>query len=92
MKLGSPPDIVCAGREHPLNIEARFVAQTKQLIAMRAEFQREDGVLIAEASARATGSPFEPIADDHNDCGHALARRQSARPLVDVRFRSSSSI
>jgi acyl-coenzyme A thioesterase PaaI-like protein len=45
-------NFVRVGREHPLNIEARVVAQTRQLITARAEFQREDGVLIAEASAQ----------------------------------------
>jgi uncharacterized protein (TIGR00369 family) len=39
-------------REGPLAIEARVVARTRQLITVRAEFRREDGVLIAEASAQ----------------------------------------
>lgn len=40
------------GRDHPLAIEARVVAQTNQMITVRAEFRREDGVLIAEATAQ----------------------------------------
>ncbi len=40
------------GRSHPLTIEARIVAQTRQLITARAEFRREDGALIADATAQ----------------------------------------
>ena len=40
------------GRGGPLTIEARVVAQTRQLITVRAEFRREDGALIAEATAQ----------------------------------------
>lgn len=40
------------GRSHPLAIEARIVAQTRQLITARAEFRREDGALIADATAQ----------------------------------------
>jgi uncharacterized protein (TIGR00369 family) len=40
------------GRSHPLAIEARVVAQTRQLITVRAEFRRQDGVLIADATAQ----------------------------------------
>lgn len=40
------------GRCHPLAIEARVVAQTRQLITVRAEFRREDGALIADATAQ----------------------------------------
>ena len=36
----------------PLAIEARVVAQTRQLITVRAEFRREDGQLIADATAQ----------------------------------------
>lgn len=39
-------------RMAPLAIEARVVAQTKQLITVRAEFRREDGELVAEATAQ----------------------------------------
>lgn len=40
------------GRAHPLAIEARVVARTRQLVTVRAEFRRDDGALIAEASAQ----------------------------------------
>jgi uncharacterized protein (TIGR00369 family) len=40
------------GRDRPLVIEARVVAQTRQLITARAEFRREDRALIAEATAQ----------------------------------------
>ena len=38
--------------EQRLLIEARVVAHTRQMITVRAEFRREDGQLIAEASAQ----------------------------------------
>ncbi len=47
------------GRTQPLRIEARVVAQTRQLITARAEFRREDGELIAEASAQQLLMTFE---------------------------------
>ncbi len=40
------------GRNHPLAIEGRVVAHTRQLITVRAEFRRPDGVLIADATAQ----------------------------------------
>ncbi|WP_343699513.1 PaaI family thioesterase [Caulobacter sp.] len=40
------------GRGGPLAIEARVVAQTRQLITVRAEFRRQDGALIADATAQ----------------------------------------
>lgn len=40
------------GRAHALAIEARVVAQTRQLITVRAEFRRGDGELIADATAQ----------------------------------------
>lgn len=40
------------GRNHPLTIEARVVAQTRQVITVRAEFRRPDGELIADATAQ----------------------------------------
>lgn len=40
------------GRAHPLLIEARIIAHTRQLISCRSEFRREDGDLIAEASGQ----------------------------------------
>ena len=40
------------GRAHPLDIEARVVAQTRQLISVEADFRRPDGDLIARATAQ----------------------------------------
>lgn len=40
------------GRTHPLSIEGRVIAHTRQLITARAEFRRPDGLLIADASAQ----------------------------------------
>ena len=40
------------GRAHPLYIEAVVVAQTRQMLTVRATIKREDGELIAEASAQ----------------------------------------
>lgn len=40
------------GRQQPLTIEGRVVAATSQLITVRAEFRRPDGVLIADATAQ----------------------------------------
>lgn len=45
------------GRQAPLAIEGRVVAQTRQLITVRAEFRREDGELIAEAGAQQLVTP-----------------------------------
>lgn len=45
-------DFVRVGRLQPLRIEAKVVAQTRQVITVRATFQREDGELIAAASAQ----------------------------------------
>lgn len=47
------------GRSHPLTIEARVVAQTRQLVTVRAEFRREDGVLIVDATAQQILMPFD---------------------------------
>lgn len=47
------------GRDCPLAIEARVVAQTRRLITARAEFRREDGMLIAEATAQQIVTPFD---------------------------------
>jgi uncharacterized protein (TIGR00369 family) len=47
------------GRERPLAIDARVVAHTRQMITVRAEFRREDGELIAEATAQQLLTPFE---------------------------------
>ena len=40
------------GRSQALDIEARVVAQTLQLVTVRAEFRHQDGVLIADATAQ----------------------------------------
>lgn len=45
-------NFVRVGRNHPLAIEARVVARTRQLVTVRAEFRRDDGELIAEATAQ----------------------------------------
>ncbi len=42
----------------PLTIEARVVAVTKQVITVRAAFRREDGALVAEATAQQFLMPF----------------------------------
>lgn len=42
----------------PLTIEARVVAVTRQVITVRAEFRREDGQLVAEATAQQFLMPF----------------------------------
>lgn len=46
-------------RNESLAIEARVVAQTRQLITARAEFRRLDGTLIAEATAQQIVLAFE---------------------------------
>jgi len=45
-------------REEPLTIDARVIARTRQMITVRAAFHREDGVLIAEATAQQLVMPF----------------------------------
>jgi uncharacterized protein (TIGR00369 family) len=40
------------GKAEAIKIEARVTSQTRQVISTRAEFQRPDGELIAEASAQ----------------------------------------
>jgi len=51
-------NFVRVGRAHPLFIEARVVAVTKQMITVRSDFRREDGELIADASAQQLIMPF----------------------------------
>ena len=46
-------------RGGPLSIEARVVAKTRQLITVRAEFRREDGALIADATAQQIVMAFD---------------------------------
>jgi uncharacterized protein (TIGR00369 family) len=47
------------GRDGPLTIEAKVVARTRQLITARAEFRREDGALIADATAQQIVMAFD---------------------------------
>jgi uncharacterized protein (TIGR00369 family) len=47
------------GRTQPLSIEAKVVAHTRQLVTVRAEFRREDGELLAEATAQQLLMPFD---------------------------------
>jgi uncharacterized protein (TIGR00369 family) len=51
-------NFVLVGRAAPLQIEGRVVAQTRQLITVRAELRREDGELIAEANAQQLLTPL----------------------------------
>jgi uncharacterized protein (TIGR00369 family) len=48
---------VKVGRAHPLEIEGRVVAQSKQLITVAADFRRPDGELIASATAQQIVTP-----------------------------------
>jgi uncharacterized protein (TIGR00369 family) len=50
--VGLQMNFLRVGRSHPLAIEARVVAKTRQLVTVRADFRREDGALIAEATAQ----------------------------------------
>jgi uncharacterized protein (TIGR00369 family) len=52
-------NFVRVGRSQPLKIEARVVSKTRQMITVRAEFRREDGELIAEATAQQLLMSFE---------------------------------
>jgi acyl-coenzyme A thioesterase PaaI-like protein len=45
-------NFITGGRAHPLCNEARVVATTEHLLKVRSDFRRDDGKLIAEASAR----------------------------------------
>lgn len=45
-------NFIRVGRMEPLRIEARVVAQTRQVITVRAEFRRDDDELVAEATAQ----------------------------------------
>lgn len=51
-------NFIRVGRAHPLSIEARVMATTKQLIMVRADFRTNDGKLIAEVSAQQLVAPF----------------------------------
>jgi len=45
-------NFIRVGRAHPLAIEAVVVAQTRQMITVRATVKRDDGELVAEATAQ----------------------------------------
>ncbi len=47
------------GRAHPLSIEARVVSASRQLLTARAEFRRDDGELIAEATGQQLLMPLK---------------------------------
>ncbi len=51
-------NFVRVGRAGPLAIEARVVAATTQLITVRADFRRDNGDLIADATAQQIVVPF----------------------------------
>jgi len=51
-------NFIRVGRAHPLVIEAVVVAQTRQMLTVRATLKREDGELIAEASAQQALQPY----------------------------------
>ena len=57
------------GRAHPLFIEAVVVAQTRQMLTVRATLTREDGELIAEASAQQTLQSHEATRRRHAEAG-----------------------
>lgn len=46
------------GRAHPLLIEGRVVARSRQLISVEVEFRREDGELIAKATGQQLVTPY----------------------------------
>jgi acyl-coenzyme A thioesterase PaaI-like protein len=46
------------GRAHPLLIEAHVIMQSKSMISVEANFLREDGEIIARASAQQMVIPF----------------------------------
>jgi uncharacterized protein (TIGR00369 family) len=50
-------NFIRVGRAHPLEIEAVVVAQTRRLLTVRATLKREDGELIADASAQQVLQP-----------------------------------
>jgi len=66
------------GRSHPLTLEARIVAQTRQLITARAEFRREDGVVIADATAQQILMAF-----DHWPAEQAAIEALDGRSISD---------
>jgi len=69
------------GRMHPLNIEARLVAQTKQMITVRAEFHREDGDLIADATAQQLLMTFDRWPDERKAMEDQVRRLAELKSL-----------
>lgn len=57
------------GRTHPLVIEAVVVAQTRQMLTVRATIKREDGELIAEASAQQLLQSYEETREQPTEAG-----------------------
>ena len=51
-------NFIRVGKAYALAIEARVVARTRQMITTRAEFRRDDGELVAEASAQQLVMPI----------------------------------
>jgi uncharacterized protein (TIGR00369 family) len=47
-------------RGEPLSIEARVIAQSKQVITVEADFRTETGTLIAKATAQQVITPLKP--------------------------------
>jgi uncharacterized protein (TIGR00369 family) len=66
------------GRAHPLDIEARVLAQTKQLISVEADFRRPDGELIAKASAQQVLTPNTGGPPERTDRPAVLAAHDPA--------------
>jgi uncharacterized protein (TIGR00369 family) len=64
------------GRTHPLKIEGKVVARTKQMITVRAEFRREDGELLADATAQQLLMTF-----DRWPAEQAAVERQGKGPV-----------
>jgi len=62
-------NFIRVGRAHPLAIEAVVVAQTRQMLTVRATLKREDGELIAEASAQQTLQSNGEVRRRHGEAG-----------------------
>ena len=56
-------NFIRVGRAHPLAIEAVVVAQTRTLLTVRATLKREDGELIAEATAQQVLQSLEEVGE-----------------------------
>ena len=71
-------NFIRVGRAHPLAIEAVVVAQTRQMLTVRATLKREDGELIAEASAQQTLQLHEEVQRQHGEAGPSNALAPTA--------------